>query len=551
MAEARNSSPLIVPERRQTVRGRGESSLPIVLIVVLLVVSGALASGGVRGAAPQVCSPSGCPSVAPIIAGVTATVQQGYRQAWVNWTIDGGTGSRGTPDFTDTFTWYAKGGSDNPIPLFNDTSPTGTVNLDALAAGTTYDYEIAASNSAGHASHSGSFTTSSAPSGEIVGWVSKLVSNLSELDQIGGAVSGATVGPIYANCVNPNGAPVRIGFPSSSSGVPVPAATTSGSGYYSATFPLTWTVAGYTYYDLYLNGTCRDNTFPGWVGTVSNSHVSLNATAQGYWSATQYLATPQTPGAGSFEQFGLQPNSAELVQVGLALVHTNYAACGFTYWTSTATSTVKQAIGLNSYQASSESTQSAQSWNSPGGWGSNNSLNLVYPFSGTINETGTLSPPAVNAASVAGPTEGADAVPINTTNWVTLTSTPPSQELPAGWHLAIPNSGQGETNPLSEAVYSEGTYNSTSGTEDSFGVPVGWGGASVSFSFSIQSTTTITTSIATTTSCSFAYTPDPSGAGGSPYFYFYDGASVGSTVAIPEVEVWLAGFCGGTGETAC
>lgn len=423
-----------------------------------------------------------------------------------------------------------------------------------LTSGTTYDYTVGVSNQCGDAQDTGSFTTANAPTNEFVGWTSAFSSNGFELDQIGAGVDNPGIF-VQARCYtgtpySPTVGPVNLSIYQ----------TTSGN-YYTAFYPA---LEGYTWYTslnipgnalvtLSSNGVCYTNYGAddfGMKTNVSNPHILLEAQASGYWNATAWIPSEYSV-TNDYRQFGLMPNAAQPVQVGLAIVHTTYSACSFKYWTSTIVSTVQQVVGVDSYSGLSESQSSGESWNSPGGWGSDNALNLIYPFQGVTNETQTTSPGVLSVPSVAGAAEGPSAIPITTTDWVTLITTPPDQQLPTGWHLARPNSGQTESDPLSEKIYGYGTYTNESGLVDDFSVSLGWEGASYSNSYSIQATTTITTTIGTTASCSFAYSSDPSGNGGSPYFYYYDGATSGTGAAIPSVEVWLVGYCGGADEVDC
>jgi hypothetical protein len=88
----------------------------------------------------------------PGISNVKSPVQSGYRQAWVNWSYSG------TPTPSPSFQWQTAGGVSQPDP---SSINQGSINLNALSAGTTYDYTIDESNACGLATSSGSFTTAS------------------------------------------------------------------------------------------------------------------------------------------------------------------------------------------------------------------------------------------------------------------------------------------------------------------------------------------------------------------------------------------------------
>ena len=108
----------------------------------------------------------------------------------------------------------------------------------------------------------------------------------------------------------------------------VPAATTTSSaGYYALTFPLKDTELGYTYYDLWPNGWCKDNTWPGSAGNVSNSMLTLNVSAPGYWSATEFVSFVNSA-TNDYQQFGLPSNGVSVSPLSVAFVHTSLLSCG-------------------------------------------------------------------------------------------------------------------------------------------------------------------------------------------------------------------------------
>ena len=430
----------------------------------------------------------------------TAQIQSGYQQAWVSWTFSG------TAPVAPSFEWWVTSGDYLSVPEISTTSSSDSINLNDLSAGTTYHFQAGVVNCGGAPPPvDGSFTTSNAPTTEFVGWVyyQSYSRNLDLLNDVGGTLSGAEIG-LSAQCVVLGGSISWQDFDV--------AATSDSTGHYQINFPVTASGSGES---VSSSGVC---TTP--YGTHASPHYTLYAWDGGqpspdYMSGTHWVSSALSA-TNDFVQFMLVPDTAASIQVGLALVHTSYPdiSCGFTYWTQTQTSQVDQTITVGGYSGNQELQSSAQSWNSPGGWGDNNALNLIYPFGGNVNETAMDA--NVDDEVVAGSSQGANANPVSTTGWVTLITTPPANKLPNGWHEAIPNSGQGQSNPLTETIYSEGTYSSTTGVADNVAVTVGWGGFSVGWSWSSQATTTISTSITTTTSCAFTYTSDPSHAGGVP-----------------------------------
>lgn len=493
---------------------------------------------------PPTCNP-------PAITGLTIhkqTVNGIDRQVWIDWTFTG------TAPVLPGFSWNPSGQGQLPTPEYNSTGSSANISLNALNAGTTYDFTIYANNCYGNAQENSYFTTASAPTNEFVGWISSFTQNGYQLDQLGNPVPGATIDSIWATCTNPNGAPVRVPFPSTDQvgGITLlPAATADSNGGYVVSFPLSFTEQpnGYVLYQLLQNGVCNDETYPGGQGDFTNTYLTLNASSPGYYSAGEFISSTNSV-TNDYHEFGLLRNVVQSVPVGTAFIHgTNFAECGFTYWTQSATSTVTQDIGINTYSGSNIVSTSQQLWNSPGGWGVNNALNLLTPFTGTVNETSSQA--TFSSLGAVSPIQGPDANPVTTSDGVTLISTPPNQQLPAGWNQARPNSGQTQSNPLTEITYTQGTYESTSGISDSLSFSVGWEGYSASTQVSILATTTISTSLGSTASCGFAY-PGTDSNGGSPYFYYHTTEPTDSSVYAPIVDVWFVGYCGGRGgEPAC
>jgi hypothetical protein len=295
--------------------------------------------------------------------------------------------------------------------------------------------------------------------------------------------------------------------------------------------------------------------------TVTPVYASYDfqISTNGFFNTSRTI-TSTFSATNDYQQFLELTNMVEPVPVALALVHTSLAACSFTYWTSSGTSTFSQNVNVwGGISDTFGSSSTSSSWDSQGGYGFNNGLNLLTPFSGTVFYNQPFSPLNPAIYPVGGGT-GASSIPATTNEWMSplsTTSYPPTATLPQGWHPAIPNPGQTQAagTALVESIASTYTYNSTSGYdyEISIGVDAGIAGGvgvSVSNTYSISATTTVSTSIGTTASCAFSYAPDPSGYGGYPFFYYYDGDAANLNLAVPLIHVWLEGYCQPTGGAA-
>ena len=111
--------------------------------------------------------------------------------------------------------------------------------------------------------------------------------------------------------------------------------------------------------------------------------------------------------------------------VALALVHTTYsgktynnAACDLTYSTSSTTETVSQSIGLNGQSGTAEQDTVGSGWSASGGAGSNVGLSLMYPFTGTINDSALTSSNLMSSSYVDGSDYGSSSGPYTTTEWM-------------------------------------------------------------------------------------------------------------------------------------
>ena len=538
-----------VEARRRTRRlAPGVIGLCLIMILATCVLVGVPASARASGVSPDCvpcpkppptcynpvtgCTPPPPPpptcNGAPTINSYGAVVQSGYRQAWVNWTYTiPSSGNGWSPDFT----WYL-GSTQLSSPSYSSSTSSATVNLNDLTSGTTYSYTVGVSNCGGGATKSGTFTTSNAPTTGFVGWVYAQSLNSNRLDPDGASLTGATVW-LSAYCYYPAYGPALPTL--------FDLGSTSSSGYYaSPSFPLTNTQEWGGPYTLSSSGVC---TTSGGYPTVANSHYLLSVDLSGYYQVERWVSSPLSV-SNDFQQFATPANIGSLVPVALALVHTTYsgktynnAACDLTYSTSSTTETVSQSIGLNGQSGTAEQDTVGSGWSASGGAGWNVGLSLMYPFTGTINDSALTSSNLMSSSYVDGSDYGSSSGPYATTEWMPAPTYSPRTVPPAGWVFANPLNG----NPLTQTLFQSGSYSSTSGFNVDLGLSVGWAGQAVSASIPIQATTTVATTTVQTVQCTFTYAADPSNLGGSPYFWVYVGSPVTS-----DVHIWLAGWCGGS-----
>jgi hypothetical protein len=390
----------------------------------------------------------------------------------------------------------------------------------------------------------------------FAGWISNLTTNHYENDQVGSPISGASIGPIWATCIASSGALVRLAFPSevTSTGtiIPEPAAAASSSGYYVVHFPLTWASSTYTYYDLWQNGWCNDNSFPGNEGNESNSQITLNASAPNYWNATISVSSTFSV-TNDYQQFGLLQDFGGNFPIGLALIHSTYegvtytdVGCNYTWQTSTTTSKISDDVVFGSETGQTVTAGSGLSWNVNGGSGVDDGLTLDFPVSGNINETQSGPGFVPDDTQIVGPNMGGVGTPYTTTDWLSNPEYLPSADPGAGWYLAVPPQGGSITLDL----FAEGTYSSTTGYNVALSPSIGWEGLSLTGDISIRSTVTDTSSISNTLGCWVHDVTDPSGKGGLPY-YWIDVNDSDMLSYSPVAHLWLEGFCDGTGEPSC
>jgi hypothetical protein len=487
-----------------------------------------------------------CNSNVPAITVTGTPIQEGWRQAWVNWTDSN--------EYSTEFNWGTSASNLNlVVPELSGLS----VNLNDINASTTYYYKIVDTNSCGQTTTAtGDFTTGTPAAGKISGWVSSqsATSDPYQLTPIGSPLSGTAIS-LGAWCPHSSGSGDfwLSGFAIENIS-PYNLIETNIHGYYTIQFPVFYSTAADSWY-LDAAGNC---IYTDPVTTVATPAYILDVGLNGYFQSQRVISSDLANGRNAYQPITEIENQAAAVPVGLAIIDNSpnvaNAECGFTFWTSSYGSLAYQDISLGTYAATNESASSGSSWNSPGSWRNDTGLNLLYPSSGLINYTNGATF-ASTSAWVAASSDGSSAIPITTTEWLTDINTEtyfPTSVLPAGWQVAIPGVHNTELSPLSQSVFAQGSYSSTAGTQLMFTVGVDFAGVSVGTSFSTSATTTVTTTLGSTASCSFAYVTDPSGNGGNPYYFYFNGAYLDNAVPTPDVHVWLAGWCGGSGgEPSC
>jgi YVTN family beta-propeller protein len=460
-------------------------------------------------------SVAACPS-ATLITGAT---YEGYRVAWINWT---------DPTWSKTsLAWGTTSGFGTtynlPVPTtIVNRSYVYSVNLNALTAQTTYQVVIFVTTSCGSGATTGSFSTPATPANQVVGWVSRLVSNSSEINQVGTPISGATIGTIWVNCVNPNGLPVKIGFSTGTS--------TNSSGYYSITFPLAWIFHGYTYYDLWSNASCQDKTFSGGIGYVANSHWTLNASATGYWTASEFVSTVTW---ADYNQFGLPPNGYSFGAAGIAYSHTVNAGCTVGI-TNTATQQIQNYVNILGYQKGYTSTGTiSNSTTASPKYNAETTIAIEYNTTGVLNESaGNFS---YGEAEATGP--GFDI----TTDTINFNETYSS--MPAVGSNSTSTTFERTVGPNSTQWVNEsngGSYTSTSGLNLQVGVSGGWGGASLGINLvSLVDLTSASSDTSHAIDCSLK---DPSLTYSYQFIITLDGTQYASSQII-NAHLWYKDEC--------
>jgi len=381
------------------------------------------------------------------------------RQVWVNWTY-----SIPTPSFGwwAGFSWY-QGSTQLPIPLYNSSTTSASINLNALTAGTTYSYTVGIGNCGGVTTKSGTFTTLNAPTNAIAGWVSTMAPRPFEMDQIGVPISGAGL-DVNVSCASiPYGGTSLETFPIGSS---------STSGWYSTpTFPLSvQDIHGYGTYHLSSTGVCSISGWP----SIQNSHLVVEAYASGMWSAVQYISSTLSV-TNDYQQFGLPPDGVNHTAAGIAFVHTSLVECGVTVLNGGSQT-------VDGYVAGNGHTNIQGFGEILGGspvWGSESWDTVSYHSTGIYNDS---SGQILDAWTFGQP------VGVGTNGFVPYVD--PNPTPPAG--SIVWTSGAGLSNQF--GLYNGGSYTSQSGIEMSIGFSAGWTFAQGSASVDIDYTTSSTVS---------------------------------------------------------
>jgi hypothetical protein len=459
------------------------------------------------------------------------------RQINVSWSY------AGTGPMYGSFNWNLAGGATQPVPTFSN----GLVLLNALAAGTTYDFNIGESNSVGQASYSGQFSTGNAPTNEFVGWVAEQSENSYELDPMGAAPTSGDV-TLLAECYGVQGATNTVGFASASTGP---------TGYYHMplSFPLNslipWNTGGNSYL-LESSGLCENVAVFGGENYQNSNYELAASTSNGYWNITRNVGI-NLGSVNDFQQFALVPNQVVNEPVGIALVHTIYsgttyndAECGIEFTQGSTTSQVSQTFtslntqffGLSGSSSANESQTSGDSWSAPGVWGQDTGLSLGYPFSGIATDSSLNSP---ENGYVVGGEQGVSYGPYSTTDW---DATPPtfSGTVPAGYQYALvsPVYDSSSSPTPTQDVFSSGTFTQASELDATISAPIQWAGLTGSLSFKVSYSMSVSTSLGWTVGCNFYNPIDQSNTAlWALFYYLNDDTGVASTA----VHVWFMGWC--------
>jgi hypothetical protein len=437
---------------------------------------------------------------------------------------------------TTGFSWNAVNGGTLPVP---EIGLLNLVTLNSLSAGTTYDFTITETNSYGKATHSGQFATAAAPSNEFVGWVSSIVSNPSELDQVGSTLPGASVN-LTADCNVVVSASWTAGIIIQNLGteaIAFPTVQTNSLGTYSLGFPestsyIVWASGLVPMEDvvtqtLSASGTCSTSaTNSGsltniWNGgtSISDSNYLLEAGLSGYWNATDWVSSALSA-SNDYQQFGLEQNGQDIAATAVAFVHTQYAGCQVT--TATGMSqTIESLTGGNGFVYSNGNGQ-LETNEQP--FGDDSSVAWHYNTTGVLNETNGVSVeyPA-NVYAVSGPYGPVLGMPFTDPY-----SSPPYTD--AAHTLTVYPGGLID----GLGVKDGGSYKSISGLDMDVEVGAGWAGTSLGFSVPLVYTTSETTSSQNEVFCSFS---DPSTTEPA-LFYFYEDGSQTPGAAI-NLHIWF------------
>jgi hypothetical protein len=470
----------------------------------------------------------------PTISGVgensyTAGNAQGVDlEAWVNWTDVNAVSS--------VVQWGLSSGSytlPDPSPTISLSGGGQSVEFNGFASGTTYYYKVTDTNNCGSVtSHSGSFTTASAPTTGWVGYVFTYSTANSHLVYPAGAALDGSLITFNATCdINYIISPWDFGD--------VWGVT---KGWFDSTgvFPLSWSDGtGYFAVSLSASGLCTfTDSHSGLTQYYQNNFLNVTAQDSGYFNESRKITT--TLGAiGDFQEFALQPNIVENVVSALSYIHTTAAECNFVQ-TYEVDQTVDDYIGgagtTNDFI--SESTWTA---NTPA-WGDNNGIQIGWTISGEVNDTTE----AMDQAYPVAPSGGVDlAAPGGLSDYLT----PPTWtggDSPGGIWLGVevPH-GITESDADSFVVGQTSSFSSTSGISVDVNVGVSFDFVSFGVGATLTYTSTADYSTQNTMTC-LLYNP---GTEGQAVFYYTFGD--GSTTKSDEAHIWLMGYCGAGGQNTC
>lgn len=477
---------------------------------------------------------------APSVSGVTASVQNGFEQAWVNWSDSNG--------FLSSFQWGTSLSYGSPDPWFISATGGGhgDVHLNAISQGTTYYYQIVDMNNCGvlTSAYQASFSTTSASSSSFVGWVFSFSANQYEYDPTGATISGATVGA-WATCPYFFLAGIQAVYGGSFSTEFT--TSTDTTGYYALGFPsvATPTWDGFVQHlTLSSTGQCSNRDISN---VDSNSAYTLEASEWKHFNNTVGVSSSLSS-ANDYRKFILPNDTWGYVPLGIVYMHTRYAGADIDY--QVASSTYSETVYSYLRQTASYAQQNSGSGDDtgmiwPAGFGGTVELALEYNFSGNVTYSGGRFSEA-DAALAAAPK------PIATVALTSLTSasgdwdnSPPS----SGYvDKVVSSSENSNTTYYTYDVFGGGTWSASSGWDIQVSLGLGAYGTSGSLNLGYQETSTVLGSGNYYIHLGLKFNgTDPHG--GEDQFYILEDSASGQVA--PSLHVWEIGYCGGSGEPAC
>ena len=422
------------------------------------------------------------------------------------------------------------------------------MNLNALQAGTNYSYTVEVESTgstcyASYSTHSGSFSTSGAPTNEFVGWAYDVDTNAYQILQEGSAASGVNIN-VTATCqmygnYGELGSPGQVVFFDNVEEGANPDMITGSSGYYAFAFPLyedapAGNLGDIQGFALSAGGNCETTDYSE---SANYANSNLLITAGGYageWT-DQIYSTASMSAQNDYRSFVLDANPLGYTAAALSLVHTSASECE-TSFTTTSTQTVEAlAGGTGNSQIHTQQTTYGGAYP---GWGNDSGVSLGWQVAGVMNDT-SATPISAWPESW----ESTAAVPYTTTDWIGDTAFNLGD--PASPYLAIeiPTNYQ-KSNPYPLVVTQTTTYSSTTGTELDVDVGVNFAVVSVGVSVPLTYTTTDVYTTSPTLGCQFY---DPSSTQTAVFYYTFNG---GATALADVIHIWLAGYCP-VGESKC